>query len=131
MTVLDTHVWVWWISNPENLSSKARQVIGKARTNKTIYVSSISAWEVAHLVAKDRLRFTMDVGDWIAKSETLPFLNFVPVDNAIALKSVYLPDPFHSDPADRIIIATALTMGADLVTKDERILNYPHVRTIW
>ncbi len=129
MIVLATHIWVWWISNPEDLSNIGRKVIGEATTNKIIYVSSISIWEVALLVTKDRLRFTMDVR--IVKSEALPFLNFVPVDNVIALRSIYLPDPLHSDPADRIIIATALTMGAVLVTKDEKILNYPHVKTLW
>jgi PIN domain nuclease of toxin-antitoxin system len=73
----------------------------------------------------------MDVEAWVAKSEALPFLHFVPVDNAIAIKSVKLPDPFHPDPADRIIIATALTLGFPLVTRDEKILDYPHVRTTW
>ena len=61
----------------------------------------------------------------------LPFLSFVPVDNSIAVKSVLLPEPLHKDPADRIIISTAVTLGAALVTKDEKILNYPYVETIW
>ncbi len=73
----------------------------------------------------------MEVADWIKKSEMLPFVNFIPVDNSIAVKSVNLPQPFHSDPADRIIIATAISLGASLITKDERILKYPHVKTIW
>ena len=73
----------------------------------------------------------MDVESWVAKSEAMPFLHFVPVDNAIALKSVRLPEPLHSDPADRIIIATATILGFPLITRDKRILEYPHVRTIW
>lgn len=103
----------------------------EAATDRAIYVSAISTWEIALLVSKDRLRFTMDSQDWIAKSEALPFLHFVPVDNAIAIRSVRLPEPFHKDPADRIIVATAMTMGAPLVSSDGRILEYPHVKTIW
>ena len=74
---------------------------------------------------------SINVQDWIRKTESLPFVRFVPVDNAIALRSVSLPGTFHSDPADRIIAATALVMGLPLVTKDEKIRAYPHLRTIW
>ncbi len=131
MIVLDTHVWVWWLSNPDNIPSKARKLIADAASDRAVYVSSISAWEVALLVKKDRLRFTMDAQDWIAKSEALPFLHFVPVDTAIALRSVRLVDPFQKDPADRIIVATAVIMGAPLVSSDRRILRYPHVKGVW
>ncbi|HYU35207.1 MAG TPA: PIN domain-containing protein [Thermoanaerobaculia bacterium] len=61
----------------------------------------------------------------------LPFVHFVPLDNRIALRSNHLPGEIHEDPADRIIIATALTLGAPLVSKDTRIRDYPHVETIW
>ena len=83
------------------------------------------------LVARGRLELTMPVRDWIAISEGLSFLHFVPVTNNIAIKSVQLPGELHGDPADRLIVATALSMGSALVTKDEKILNYPHVKTIW
>jgi len=131
MIVLDTHVWVWFVSNPELLSKRAKRSLDSAMEERRILISSISAWEVALLVANKRLRLTLDVTDWIAKSEMLPFIQFIPVDNSIAVKSVNLPQPLHSDPADRIIIATANAMGAPVVTKDKKILNYPHVKTIW
>jgi len=131
MIVLDTHTWLWWVSNPENLSPPARKIIDSTVENDEILISSISAWEVALLVAKGRLQLTIEVSDWIAKSERLPFVKFIPIDNSIDVKSVSLPKPLHSDPADRIIVATASIVGASLVTKDERILNYPHVETIW
>ena len=129
--VLDTHAWVWWLSNPENLSKKARDRIEKSRKNNTINVSSISVWEVAMLVEKGRLKLTMDVMEWVAKSEALPFIHFIPVSNSIALKSIQLPGELHADPADRIIIATAIIQRGTLVTKDDKILNYPHVETLW
>ena len=83
------------------------------------------------MVSKKRLHLTMNVRDWIAKSEAIPFFHFAPIDNDIALASVFLPEPLHQDPADRIIIATALSKGATLVTKDEKILDYPSVKAIW
>lgn len=131
MIVLDTHAWVWFVSNPKLLSRNARRSIEVAMGEKGLFISSISAWEVALLVANKRLELTLEVTDWISKSEMLPFIQFVPVDNLIAVKSVNLPKPLHSDPADRIIIATAIALGAPWVPKDENILNYPHVKTIW
>jgi PIN domain nuclease of toxin-antitoxin system len=83
------------------------------------------------LVAHGRLELTLEVADWIAKSEALPFLAFVPVTNAIAIRSVWLPGRFHEDPADRIIVATAMTMGAQVVSKDAKIRGYPHVEAVW
>jgi len=131
MIVLDTHVWVWWLSGIEPISRRASRLIADAVAEKGVYVSSISVWEVAHLVARGRLKLTVAVSDWLAKSESLPFVNFIPVDNTIALKSVQLPEPLHQDPADRIIIATAITLGFPLATRDGKIADYPHVRTIW
>jgi len=129
--VLDTHVWVWFVSNPELLSKAAKKAIDTSMEQKEIFISSISAWEVALLAAKKRLKLSIDVTDWIGKSERLPFLQFLPVDNSVAVKSVNLPQPLHKDPADRIIIATAMTIAATVVTKDEKLLDYPHVETIW
>ena len=131
MIVLDTHVWLWWLSNPEKLSSNANQSIEHAVNNNEVYVSSISAWEIAMLVQRGRLELTIDVKDWIAIAESLPYLHFVPVNNRIAVKSVHLPDFSYADTADRIIIATAMSLKAALITKDDRILSYPQVKAIW
>jgi len=131
LIVLDTHAWVWWISSPERLSEKAQTEIEQAMETKEIHISSISAWEVALLVRKGRLELSLPAEDWVARSEALPFLDFVPVDNHIAMRSVHLPGELHDDPADRIIIATALTLGAPLVSKDSKIRSYRHVKTIW
>lgn len=131
MIVLDTHAWIWFISNPDLLSKRAKKAVNAAVKDKSILISSISAWELALLVTKNRIKLTLDVTDWIAKSERLPFIQFVPLTNSIAVKSVNLPLPFHPDPADRIIIATALSAGAPLVTKDKKLLNYSFIKTIW
>jgi len=129
--VLDTHAWVWWVAEPRRLSSRVQELIQASVVGASVCVSSISCWEVALLAKRGRLDLTMDVGDWVARSEALPFVKFVPVDNHIALRSVSLPEPLHDDPADRIIVATALALGATLVTMDRRLRRYRHVKTIW
>lgn len=132
MIVLDTHVLVWWLADPDKLPRKARARLDRAVTDgESLRVSSISAWEIAMLVARGRLTLTMDVGAWIAAAESLPQLEFVPADNAIVLRAVALPDAFGRDPADRIIAATALGLGATLVTGDRRLRGHPPLRTLW
>ena len=131
MILLDTHVWIWWVSNPDLLSSQADTLINKAMVEKKIYISSISVWEVAMLVVKGRLHLTLDVRDWIRSCESLPFIQFVPVTNAIAFEAVHLPAKSLSDPADRIIVATAQALDLVLITKDKKIQKADQVRTIW
>ncbi len=131
MIVLDTHAWIWWINNPEFLPRKANKCIDEAMRKKTINISSISVFEIALLVKKNRIQFTMNPREWIAKTEALPFVHFIPVDNTIALQSVQLENYPYPDPADRMIIATALMTNSILITKDERILKYPHIQTCW
>lgn len=132
MILLDTHTWVWWVGNPDLLSAPAKAAIdGALERKEAIHVATISTWEVALLVARGRLVLAMDVEAWVAKSEALPFVQFVPLDNAIAQRSVTLPGTLHNDLADRIIVATARTLGATLVTKDQALRDYPHVVTLW
>ena len=131
MIVLDTHAWLWWLSTPAQLSPGARKAVDGAAAEGEVAVSSISTWEVAVLVKKGRLEFTMPVEDWIAMSEALPFLRFIPVDNRIALRATTLPGHLYDDPADRIIVATAMSLGATLVTKDEKIRKSAHLKTLW
>jgi PIN domain nuclease of toxin-antitoxin system len=130
MIVLDTHAWVWWVAGDRRLSATARRELERGMGSASLYVSSISSWEVALLVRRGRLELTMQVDDWVARSEALPFLTFVPVDNRITLRSVGL-ERVHDDPADRIIVATALSLGARLVTRDRRLRSHPGVETVW
>jgi len=132
MIILDTHVLVWWVANPDKLSIKALKMIESEIENKEqLLVSAISIWEIYMLVKKGRLKLVMDIGSWHKKIEELQELQFIPVDSTLAAKSVTLPEPFHSDPADRMIVATALEYGATLITSDKQLLNYPHVKSFW
>ena len=131
MIVLDTHTLVWWVTGDTTLSKKAKAAIEREQAGGDIVVSSISAWEIAMLVKRDRLVLSMDVSSWLSAVTQVDAVRFVLVDVEVATKSVELPGEFHKDPADRMIIATARKLAAPLVTKDERIQAYAHVKTIW
>ncbi len=132
MIVLDTHAWLWWASDQDRIPSRARRMIqSTTHAGDPIHISSISTWEVAMLVEHGRLELTLDVAEWIAQAEAVPSFEFVPVDNRIALRAVGLPGFPHRDPADRLIVATALGLGATLVTGDQRLRRYRPVKTVW
>jgi len=129
--VLDTHAWIWFVSSPGLLSRRAAEEISRAQLKNALYISSISAWEVAMLVARKQLVLRMDVDSWIAKSESLPFLQFVAVDNCVSMKSVFLGTEIPSDPVDRIIAATAVSLGFPLVSKDVKMRQVPGLEVVW
>lgn len=83
------------------------------------------------LVQKGKLQLIMDIDSWLETIASLPYFQFIPVDNKIAAKSVSLPGEFHADPTDRIIVATAREKGIALVTADERIRKYSQVKSVW
>jgi PIN domain nuclease of toxin-antitoxin system len=131
MILLDTHVWIWWVSNPDLLSDAARTLIDEALVKRNVHISTMSVWEVAMLAAKNRLQLTMAVGDWIRASEGLPFVQFVPVTNAIALKAVRLPLKSLTDPVDRLVVATAEVLDLVLITKDKKIRKEALIKSVW
>lgn len=132
MIVLDTHALVWWVSGSDALSAVADKVIKETlASGDEVIVSSISAWEIAMLIERGRLVLSMDVESWLDEVLQIDGVRFVPVDNEIGVKSTQLPGEFHNDPADRTIVATARKLAVPLVTADEKIRNYEHVKTVW
>jgi PIN domain nuclease of toxin-antitoxin system len=129
--VLDTHALIWWVSGDPALSKKAKNVIDRELAGGEIIISAISAWEIAMLVEREKLVLSMDVSSWLASVSAIESVRIVPIDAEIATKSVGLPGVFHKDPADRMIVATARKLAAPLVTKDEEIRAYAHVKTVW
>jgi PIN domain nuclease of toxin-antitoxin system len=126
--VLDTHIWIDFIDRPDSLPKPALAAIRGRR--EPVGISSISVWEVFMLERRGRLELKIPARLWVEKCERLALFHFIPVDNTIARLAVELPEPLHSDPADRIIIATALSLGATLITRDRKIVDYPHVKTL-
>lgn len=128
MIVLDTHAWVWWVTKPSKLGKKARKAIESA---SEVGLSAISIWELAMLVTRGRIRLDRGTTEWVRDALDVQRLRVLPVDAAVALTAATLGDAIHYDPADRIIVATALDTGRPLVTKDAAITDSGIVRCVW
>jgi len=129
--LLDTHVLLWWMNGDRGLlSSDAIAAIEAELSGGEIAISSNSAWEIAMLMAGGRLALWMDVSAWIAVAQEIEAVKFIPVDQEIGVKSVGLLGAFHKGSADRIV-AIARKLGTPVITADEKIRAYPHVRSIW
>jgi PIN domain nuclease of toxin-antitoxin system len=129
--LLDTHCWVWIQLGPEEkLVRAARSTIEKAARADRLLVSVMSIWEVGMLEAKGRLALRMSCAAWIKQALATPGLGLAPLTPEIAIESSRLPGAFHGDPADRILVATARIMGARLLTKDERLIDYGQQRHV-
>jgi PIN domain nuclease of toxin-antitoxin system len=124
LIVLDTHVLVWTVEGDSRLGQATRQLIERVSTAGSILVPAISLWEIAMLVAKERLALGQDVRTWIESVIGLQGIEIADLLPQISLDSVSLPGNFHADPADRMIVATARHHQAVLVTADRQILDY-------
>jgi PIN domain nuclease of toxin-antitoxin system len=93
-------------------------------------ISVISCWEVAKLVEYNRLTLPCPIEEWFEQATAYPGIQLLNVTPRIAVESTKLPGTFHRDPADQIIVATARIYDSPLLTADDRILNYPHVRPL-
>ena len=122
MMLLDTHVLIWLDEGNPRLGRETLTRLDAALAEGQLAVSAISFWEVAMLVQKGRLEIQMDMNLWRKELIESGLLE-VPLDGAIGIHAAYLQD-FHGDPADRLIVATALEASAMLVTADEKILAW-------
>lgn len=129
--LLDTHTWIWWNMNPQKLSQKVKELISNAEMYDEILLSAISPWEFSKLFEKKRAGISCDPEDWINTALDMPKLRLVPLSPVLSYRSTVLPQLFHNDPADQIIVATAREENATILTKDERILAYKNVRSFW
>jgi PIN domain nuclease of toxin-antitoxin system len=128
MIVLDTHAWLWWVSDPSRLSRAAHRRI---RTATQIGISAISCLEVATAVTKGRISLDREVLDWLEQALALPKVELVPLTPLIAVKATQLGNDFPGDPADRVIAATSIVESAPLVTKDSRVHASGALTVIW
>ncbi|KOR32596.1 twitching motility protein PilT [Achromatium sp. WMS3] len=128
MIVLDTHAWIWWITESTSLSISARKIIENANT---IEIPAICCWEVAMLIAKQRIGFNMDVDVWLKLALQHPKVRLLPLTPEIAVLSTRLPGKFHGDPADRLIVASSISINAPLVTCDKKITDWGFIKVYW
>ena len=120
--LLDTHVLLWHEQGDRRLGPKTRRAVERALAESGLAISAISFWEIGMRIRKGQLEFLLDLDAW--RRELLDQgLVEVPADGVIAARAGLLAD-LHGDPADRLIVATAL-QGRRLVTADRRILEWP------
>jgi len=119
MILLDTHIWVRWLIS-DKMNPALIEVI---ENSEQVCISSISCWEVVYLAKRGRIELEMPADKWIDVGLSETQITCLPIDQNIAVLSANLPD-HHRDPADRIIIATAITHGAQLISFDEQFRKY-------
>jgi PIN domain nuclease of toxin-antitoxin system len=129
--LLDTHTWVWWYMRPQKLSRKVTNLIGDTNRYDELLLSAISPWEFCKLLEKGRIAISCNPEDWLNAAFDLPKLRLIHLSPVLAYRSTVLPQPFHDDPADQIIVASALQENATILTKDRNILEYDHVKSLW
>ncbi|MEM7533565.1 MAG: type II toxin-antitoxin system VapC family toxin [Chloroflexota bacterium] len=127
MILIDTHIWIWWMTKDARLSAKTKQIL-LSHLSHGIGISIISCWEVAKLVSLGRWAFSVSVSEWIDASLKHPHVELLDLTPQIAVESTVLPGAFHRDPADQILVATARVYDLPLLTMDKKILQYPHVK---
>ena len=128
MIVIDTHVWVWWQADPKRLSKRAARALKNA---KSIGIPAICLWEFSMLVQRDRIRIDRSALEWLNDALDVPGVRIVELTPSVAVQSTRLPWTFHNDPADRLIVATALNEGAPLISADQKFVDIPGLELIW
>ena len=128
---LDTHAWLWWVTQDKRLSSKARKMIETAAAKDGAWISAISIWEVAKKVEKNQLILDRGLRHWMHAALSRPGLYVAELTPDILIESCELPQPFHGDPADQMIVATVRHHRGLLVTKDAALHRYKPLVTAW
>jgi PIN domain nuclease of toxin-antitoxin system len=127
LIVLDTHAWIWWVAEPARLSPRARRTVHEA---DEVGVPAISCWEVAMLIRHRRLTLDRPVDVWVrqalAQNKVIPLALTPEIATAAGLL-----DGLEGDPADRMIVATARSHHAHLVTRDRRIRDFDRALAVW
>lgn len=128
--LLDTHILLWWHEGRARLSRRQQEAIASANADSPLQVSDISLWEVAMLHDLGRIRLAIPLREWLEKAVAPPLVRRHGISPAVAAELASLPDFFHRDPADRILVATARVIGATLLTQDRRIVEAQLVDTL-
>ncbi len=118
--LLDTHIWIWSLMSSENLSE---EIIKELENNQNeFWLSPISVWETIILIEKQRITLNIPIKQWLNEALTKIPVKEASLTNEVAIRSRFVELP-HKDPADRFIVATALTYGLTLVTADKYIAS--------
>lgn len=123
MVLLDTHALIWVVEGSKRLGRRVSRLADDALAGDRLGVASITFWEIAMLVNRGRIAVDPSVDQWRLRVLSLG-VQEIALTGDIAIAAVRLAD-LHGDPADRIIVATGVAIGATLVTADDRILGWP------
>jgi PIN domain nuclease of toxin-antitoxin system len=123
--LLDTHIWLWSLAEPQRLSRRVHQELGDAKNE--LWLSPVSTWEALLLHAKGRIEFPGSVREWVAKATS--HLREAPLTHEIVVAAEGSP-LLHRDPADRFLAATAEILNLTLVTADQRLLGLGNISTL-
>jgi PIN domain nuclease of toxin-antitoxin system len=121
--LLDTCALIW-IADDHPVLPAALTAVERAVSLGELYLSPVSAWEIGLLVTRGRLVLDVSAGVWVSRAFSRPGVQIAALTPEIAVRSSHLPGTLHGDPADRMLIATAMLMGLKLMTRDRRILDY-------
>lgn len=130
-TLLDTHAWLWWVTEDRRLSKRAAAAIAAGLRNESLWLSFISVWELAKNVEKGQLVLDRTLDDWRDLSTLRDGLRLVELTRPALVESCPLPGMFYGDPVDQMIMATARYHDSTVVTKDRAIRDYEHVNAVW
>jgi PIN domain nuclease of toxin-antitoxin system len=123
--LLDTHIALWLDSGDDALRPPTRALIDDCWQNGgTILLSAVSVWEMALLVDTRRIELDLPIEEWITRFVERPGVEALPLGHSAASRSYRLYQLEHRDPADRLLIASAIELSCPLVTYDERILRF-------
>ncbi|MFZ5595559.1 MAG: type II toxin-antitoxin system VapC family toxin [Bacillota bacterium] len=125
--LLDTHTFLWWITDDDRLSGRIREIIGNIENE--LYLSAASGWEMAIKAGIGKLSLPGDLELFVSEQLSVNAINPLPIQMGHALYVNSLPE-YHRDPFDRLIIAQARMEGMPILTSDRQIMRYP-VKTIW
>lgn len=131
MILLDTHAWIRGASDTNSISKRAASAIRRHERSGGVGISAISLWEAAFLHRRAKIKTVEPLREWLVCLTRAAGLKLHPISLEVSLAAVSLPAAFPSDPADRLITATAIVLGCPLVTADERIRAANVVETIW
>ena len=132
MIVIDTHALIWLIEGDRKLGALAAERINAARSASSVLIPAVVPWEIGLLTVRGKIELTFDPLRWIELTLMLPGFSLAPLTPEIAIGSASL-EWSHRDPADRMMVSTAIVHDAMLLTADEKILAYAaagHVKVI-
>jgi PIN domain nuclease of toxin-antitoxin system len=128
--LLDTHVWIWWLTPDSPLRAREREALDRAAENRELHLAAISLWEAQVLHARKRIELPVPFSEWISDAADPRMLTLLPLDVDVVIAADALPSGFHGDPADRLIVATARAHAMPLATRDG-LIRKSRLAALW